>query len=651
MDKISRMRALVGQLDQASRSYYQENQEIMSNFEYDQLYDELVALEEQTGTILAGSPTQKVGYELLTQLPKEEHAYPMLSLDKTKDQEALSQWLKDQEGILSYKLDGLTIVLTYEEGQLLKAVTRGNGIVGEVITNNAKQFKNLPLTIPYKGRLLLRGEAVIRYSDFEAINQMLEVENQYKNPRNLCSGSVRQLNSEITARRHVRFYGFTMIYSDHQEQFSKKSEELEWIIEQGFECVDYQLVRAENIESAIDKFAAGLEANDVASDGLVLTYNDKAYSQSLGATSKFPRDTMAYKWQDEIRDTVLEEVFWSASRTGLINPVAIFKPVDLEGTQVSRASLHNISIVEKLELGIGDTIQVYKANMIIPQIAENLTRSNQLTIPTICPVCYEQTEIKDVNDIKVLYCMNRECPAKKVKAYAHFASRNAMNIEGLSEATLEKLIQLGLVHEYADLFKLDDALKKEKIIALDGFGEKSYQNLIDSIHIARKVKLANFIYALGILHVGLSNAKLLSAAFDHDLERIRSASVEAYEAIEGFGQVIAKSLYTYFHDEHFMQILDHLLEEVEFETVEMEAMKETINGKTFVITGSLEHYTNREALKLEIERFGGKVTGSVSKNTDYLINNDVASNSSKNKKAKSLDIPIISEQDFKALIE
>ena len=651
MDKISRMRQLVHQLDQAARSYYQENQEIISNLEYDRLYDELLELEQATGTILSGSPTQQVGYELLTQLPKEEHVFPMLSLDKTKDKEALIEWLGNQEGVLSYKLDGLTIVLTYEEGKFLKAVTRGTGAIGEVITNNAKQFKNLPLVIPYKERVLLRGEAVIRYSDFEAINATLDLESQYKNPRNLCSGSVRQLNSEITARRRVRFYGFTLIYSEHQEQFEKKSDELIWMKSQGFECVDYQIVTGESLASAIEKYASRLEANDVASDGLVLTYNDKEYSQQLGTTSKFPKDTMAYKWQDEVRDTILENIFWSASRTGLINPVAVFKPVDLEGTQVSRASLHNISILEKLKLGIGDTIQVYKANMIIPQVADNLTRSDTAKIPDTCPICHEKTEIKEINDIKVLYCINRECPAKKVKTYAHFVSRNAMNIDGLSEATIEKLIQLGLIHEYVDLFKLNDAQKKEKIIQLEGFGEKSYQNLIGSIHEARKVKVANFIYALGILHVGLSNAKLLAKAFHHDLERIMEASVEELEAIEGFGHVIAQSLYSYFHNEQHRRALEHLLEEVELEKNKEVKTNESISGKTFVITGSLVYYENREALKSVIEQFGGKVTGSVSKNTDYLINNDATSETSKNKKAKALDIPIINEEDFRTYIE
>ncbi len=649
MEKIKRMRELVEVLNQASRAYYQENVEIMDNIEYDRLYDELTALEEGTGTILAGSPTQKVGYELLTQLPKEEHVSPMLSLDKTKDAQTLVEWLGNQKGILSYKLDGLTVVLTYEEGQLVKAITRGNGNVGEVITNNAKHFKNIPLTIPYNGQVLIRGEAVIRYSDFEKMNAQLDVEQQYKNPRNLCSGSVRQLNSEITAQRYVRFYGFTLIASDNV--FSKKNQELQWMKEQGFECVEYKCVTANNLLEAIQNFANHLEENDIASDGLVLTFDDKAYSESLGVTSKFPKDTMAYKWQDEIQETILQDVFWSASRTGLINPVAVFQPVELEGTQVSRASLHNLSIIEKLELGIGDRIQVYKANMIIPQIAENLTRSRQLTIPEQCPVCHEPTVIKDVNDVKVLSCTSLQCPAKKVKAYAHFASRNAMNIDGLSEATLEKLIQLGVVHNYVDLFRLESEEIKEKIVALDGFGEKSYTKLIRSVEVARQVKLGNFIYALGILHVGLSNAKLLAVAFDHSFERIQKATMEELENIEGFGEVIAKSLYDYFHNEDTKQILNQLLQEIEFDVVPLSRNNTALQGKTFVITGSLEHYENREALKNEIESLGGKVTGSVSKNTDYLINNDTGSQSSKNKKAKTLGIPIINEADYRGLIQ
>lgn len=651
MSGLSRMNELIAILNEASESYYQQNQEIMSNFEYDKLYDELVAIEKEAGTVLSNSPTQNVGYEILSSLPKEEHLSPMLSLDKTKDREALQSWVKDQEGLLSFKLDGLTIVLTYNNGKLLKAVTRGNGAIGEVVTNNAKMFKNIPMEIAYKDELVLRGEAVIRYSDFEAINAELDEENQYKNPRNLCSGSVRQLNNEITANRNVRFYGFAHVSSTNKDEFATKSEEIDWLTSLGFECVGYQLVTSENILERIEYFQALIDGEDVGSDGLVLTFNSKEYSSSLGTTSKFPKDAIAFKWQDEVKDTKLTEVFWSASRTGLINPVAIFEPVDLEGTSVARASLHNISIIEKLELGEGDRISVYKANMIIPQIAENLTRSNTLEIPTKCPVCEGDTEIREANDVKALYCTNDECAAKKVKAFAHFVSRNAMNIEGLSEATLEKLIQLGMIHEFSDLFELDTEEKKETIINLDGFGEKSYENMLTSVEAARVPKMPNFIFSLGILHVGLSNAKLLCKAYNNDMNLIINADIEELAAIEGYGDVIAKSLFDYFHNDKNLVVLNKLLEYVSFVVVEEVAKVAAIEGKTFVITGSLVEYENRNALKEVIENLGGKVTGSVSAKTDYLINNDTESNSSKNKKAKSLEIPILSERDFISLIE
>ncbi len=648
--QMERMKELIGVLNQASKSYYQEDKEIMSNFEYDALYDELEQLEKKLGTVISGSPTRKVGYEVISQLPKEEHTAPMLSLDKTKDREALADWLGEQEGMLSLKLDGLTIVLTYQDGKLVKAVTRGNGTVGEVVTNNARMFKNIPLTIAYPGELVLRGEAVIRYSDFEAINEGLDAEDQYKNPRNLCSGSVRQLNNEMTAERNVRFYAFTLVSGDIRESLETKSMEVEWLSGQGFECVDYMLVTGSTILGALDTFAARIESNDVGSDGLVLTFNDKVYSSSLGSTSKFPKDTIAFKWQDEVKETTLTEVFWSASRTGLINPVAIFQSVELEGTSVARASLHNISIIEKLELGVGDRISVYKANMIIPQIAENLTRSDNLSVPENCPVCSEATQVREVNDVKVLYCTNRECPAKKVKAFSHFVSRNAMNIEGLSEATLEKLIQMGMIHDFADLYALDNEESRKVIVELDGFGEKSYDNLMKSIEASRKVKMANFIFALGILQVGLSNAKLLCSAFDNDLESIMKAEADELVRIEGYGEVIARSLHDYFHDGVNETLIRRLLDHIEFEKAEKVMTLEAVSGKTFVVTGSLERFDNRNALKDKIESLGGKVTGSVSAKTDYLINNDVASNSSKNKKAKSLEIPILSEVDFLKMI-
>ncbi len=651
MDKIKEMKVLIEVLNDASRSYYQEDKEIMSNFEYDEKYDRLLKLEEETGMVLAGSPTSNVGYEILSQLPKEDHVSPMLSLNKTKDRDELSDWLKDQEGLLSFKLDGLTIVLTYDHGVLVKAVTRGNGYTGEVVTNNVKTFKNLPHAIPYKEEVVLRGEAVILYSDFLKINKNLKAEDQYKNPRNLCSGSVRQLSNAITAERHVRFYGFTLVSSPLKDSFSKKSDELVWLKSLGFECVDYKLVNKDTMDKAIDELALQVETSDIGTDGLVLTFDDKTYSSSLGSTSKFPKDSIAFKWQDEVKETKLREVFWSASRTGLINPVAIFDPVELEGTSVGRASLHNISIIEKLELGIGDNITVYKANMIIPQIAENISRSASLDIPKHCPVCQGETVIQNVNDVKVLYCSNEECPAKKIKSFAHFVSRNAMNIEGLSEASLEKFIQMSILHDFSDLFYLNDEETKDKIINMEGFGIKSYDKLIESINRVRKVKMSNFIYALGILHVGLSNAKLLVKAYKNDLDAIIEATPEELIQVEGFGEVIAASLYDYFHNEKKMEVVNKLRQLIEFEQVEFVQTSANIEGKVFVITGSLEQFDNRNALKNKIESLGGKVTGSVSAKTDYLINNDVESSSSKNKKAKSLEVPIISEEDFIALID
>jgi DNA ligase (NAD+) len=646
---IERIKELIETLNMASKQY-EEGMEIMTNFEYDRFYDELLELEKNTGIIFSNSPTQKVGFEVQSLLPKEEHENPMLSLDKTKDLDALAQWLGNQEGMLSSKLDGLTIVLTYEEGKLVKAVTRGNGTVGEVVTNNAKMFKNIPMVIPYKGRLILRGEAVIHYSDFVDINRELDVLSQYKNPRNLCSGSVRQLSNEVTKQRHVRFYAFSLILLQ-DNRFTKKIDELNWLKSQGFGVVETVLVTQETLRKSVQEYALQISTSDIGSDGLVLTFNDKDYSKDLGRTSKFPKDSIAFKWQDEECETILREVFWSASRTGLINPVAIFDPVELEGTSVARASLHNISIIEKLQLGLEDRIRVYKANMIIPQISENLTKSNNLEIPTECPVCSHATKVENQNDIKALYCTNTSCPAKKIKAFAHFVSRNAMNIEGLSEATLEKLIELGLIHEFVDLFSLEQPHIREHIITIEGFGEKSYQNLISAINASKQVRLANFIYALGILQVGLSNAKLLCKAIKNDMQRLYEASVEELQQIEGFGSVIAKSIVEYFQNPENRKHTDALLDILQIESESFEVVDSRILGKTFVITGSLNFFENRDALKDKIEALGGKVSGSVSSKTDFLINNDQESSSSKNKKALSLGVAIISEEDFMRLIE
>ena len=647
--KADRIKELTEILNRASKAYYMQDTEIMSNYEYDALYDELVQLEKETGITLSNSPTIHVGYEVVSELPKEEHEYPMLSLDKTKDVQTLSDWLGDQMGVLSWKMDGLTIVLTYDNGELVKAVTRGNGYVGEVITNNAKVFKNVPHRIAFKGKLTLRGEAVIKYSDFNALNNQIEdSEAKYKNPRNLCSGSVRQLNNAVTAERNVFFFAFTLVVAEGEDFHNSRMQQFEWLRSQGFDVVEHVQVDRESLPSYVSQFAERITENDFPSDGLVLILEDIAYGESLGTTAKFPRNAIAFKWADEVRETHLLDVEWSASRTGLINPIAVFEPVELEGTTVSRASLHNISILRALQLGRGDLIQVYKANMIIPQIAENLTRSDSLEIPSVCPVCGETTEIRSLNDVSSLYCLNEECPAKHVKQFSLFVSRDAFNIEGMSEATLEKLIQHGFLHEPADLFHLDNY--HDEIVQLDGFGEKSYQRLMASVQKARKITLAKLIYSLGILNIGLSNARLLCRHYKNDLQALMSASTEELTAIDGIGPVIAGSFTDYFTDEHHKKELEDLLGEVEIEQENFEAEDRIFDGKIFVITGSLEHFKNRNALKELLEEKGAKVAGSVSSKTSYLINNDAASASSKNKKARELGVSVITEEELMALM-
>ncbi len=647
--KLQRMKELSKVLLEASKTYYQESREIMSNFEYDKLYDELLALEKETDTVLAGSPTQKVGYEVLSELPKEAHESPMLSLDKTKEVTALQEWLGEQKGILSWKLDGLTIVLTYENGELVKAVTRGNGEIGEVITNNAKVFANIPLKIAYTGQLILRGEAVIKYSDFARINDEIEdVDAKYKNPRNLCSGSVRQLNNQITAQRNVNFEAFVVVKADGVDFKNSRKEQFEWLKMQGFEVVGYLEVTKENLPEAVAKFAEDIQTYDIPSDGLVLLMDDIAYGESLGRTAKFPRNSIAFKWADEIRETKLKEIEWSASRTGLINPVAIFEPVELEGTTVSRASVHNISIMEALDLGEGDTITVYKANMIIPQIAENLTRSGKVQIPKICPVCGGDTEIRQMNDVKSLYCTNPDCQAKKIKSFTLMASRDALNIDGLSEMTLEKFIAAGFIHEYSDLFHLDRY--KDEVIEMEGFGQRSYDNLIAAVKKASETTLPRVIYSLGISGIGLANAKMLCREFQFDFDKMRHADKEELIAVDGIGSVLADAWIAYFASEENNRQVDALLSELTIKK-EQESQNEAIfAGMTFVITGSVHHFANRKELQSVIEARGGKATGSVTAKTTYLINNDVTSNSSKNKKAKELGIPILSEEDFLELL-
>ena len=648
--KQERMQELVTLLNRAAKAYYQDAQEIMSNLEYDRLYDELTKLEAELGITLSDSPTVNVGYEVLSELPKERHESPMLSLDKTKEVEDLKRFVGDQKAMMSWKMDGLTIVLTYRDGTLFKAVTRGNGEVGEVITNNARVFKNIPLKISYQGELILRGEAIIGYKDFEKINEEIaDIDARYKNPRNLCSGSVRQLNNEITAKRNVRFYAFTLVQADGVDFHNSREKQMDWLREQGFEVVEHVMVTRDQVEDAVAEFSRKIVDNDFPSDGLVLVYDDIAYGRSLGRTAKFPRDSYAFKWADEQVRTKLLEIEWSPSRTGLINPVAIFEPVELEGTTVSRASVHNISIMEELELGIGDEIEVYKANMIIPQIAENLTRSGVRDIPEVCPVCGGKTEIRQVSNAKALYCTNPECQAKHIKSFSLFVSRDALNIEGLSESTLEKFIDRGYVKEFADLFHLDRY--EEEIKEMEGFGEKSFNNLKASVEKARETTLPQVLYGLGIANVGLSNAKVICKEFKNDLDAMLLADAEQLSEISGIGAVIAGTFTAYFQNPAHVGQLKNLLGELKIHAEEGEAKEQIFGGVNFVITGSVTHFANRKEVKELIESLGGKVTGSVTSKTNYLINNDITSTSSKNKKANELGIPIISEEMFLEMLD
>ncbi len=646
---MERMKELIEILTKASKAYYQEDREIMSDFEYDKLYDELNALEKETGIILSNSPTQKVGHQVLSSLKKIRHESPMLSLDKTKEVNALESFLGNNKGILSYKMDGLTVVLTYKNGELIQAVTRGNGEIGEDITHNAKFFKNIPLKISFKEELVIRGEAVISFKDFNIINEKLTPEDQYKNPRNLCSGTVRQLNSEISASRNVNFITFALVKANGQDFGDDKESRFKWLENLGFECVERKNVTSANIAETVKEFEEKIPSNRFATDGLVLTFSSVAYSQSLGTTAKFPRDSIAFKWADELAETTLINVDWNTSRTGLINPIAVFEPVELEGTTVERASLHNLSIIENLQLGLGDKITVYKANMIIPQVAEDLTKSNNLEIPAVCPVCCEDTEIIALRDGKALKCPNPNCKAQRISSLEHFVSRDALNIEGFSEATIEKFIEKGFIDNYTDIFKLEKY--KDEIISMEGFGEKSYTNLIAAIDKSKNVALPNFIYALGINNVGLSNAKLLCKKCNNSLEEIRKADFETLISIDGFGDVIADSIVKYFGHQKNNDLINDVLNYLNFTATEYNDKDLKLDNITFVVTGDVHIYKNRKELQSVIEKLGGKVTTSVSAKTNYLINNDINSSSSKNKKAKELGIPIISEEDFEKMIK
>ena len=649
MDKKKRIKELVEILNKAAKSYYVDAVEIMPNIEYDKLYDELLELEKETNVVLSNSPTQNVGYEIAGELPKKAHESPMLSLDKTKSVEDLREWLGENKALLSWKMDGLTIVLTYRDGELAEAVTRGNGTIGEVITNNAKNFQNIPLKIEFKGELILRGEAIIKYSDFKRINDAIEdATAKYKNPRNLCSGSVRQLNPAITKSRMVYCNIFNVVKADGIDFENSKAKQFEWAKNEGFDVVEYKFTDSKSIADDIAEFESKIESNDIPSDGLVLLLDDIALGERLGSTSKFPRNAIAFKWSDERQVTKLKYIEWSPSRTGLINPVAVFEPVELEGTTVSRASLHNVSIFEDLMLGVGDEISVYKANMIIPQVYENLTKSNTEKVPDTCPACGSHASIKQDNESKVLLCTNPDCQIKHIKQYALMASRDALNIDGLSESTLEKFLSKGFIKNDSDIFKLDRY--KDEIVNMEGFGKRSYEKLMAALEEAKHTNVARFLYSLGINGIGSANAKMIAKYFDNDIDKIITAGKDELLEIEGIGEVLANSIVDFFKDSKNIENVKSLREVLIFKAEES-AGSDSFAGKVFVITGSLEHFTNRNELKELIEKNGGKVSGSVSSKTNFLINNDTASNSSKNKKAKELGVEIISEEDFLKLLE
>ena len=637
-----RIRSLIDILNKANEAYYYHDNEIMSNKEYDDLYDQLIQLENESGIIYSDSPTQNLGEHIYSSLPKVKHESPMLSLDKTKDRDALREWLGNKEGVLSWKLDGLTVVLTYENGKLEKAVTRGNGAIGEEITENAKFFKNVPLRIPFKGKLILRGEAVISYHDFETIN--VEEQGRFKNPRNLASGSIRALDTNQVKKRKVQVIIFEVIQGSEANLVTDK---FTWISHLGFKPVDYEVVNADNILEKIQDFENRITSNNIPSDGLVLTFNDTAYGRSLGTTGKFPKHSMAFKWQDEVEETVLRSVEWNTSRTGLINPVAVFDPVYLEGTEVSRATLNNVSYIKDLQLGIGDTIEVYKSNMIIPTILSNKTKSNNLIIPVVCPTCGMQARLIRSNNTEILQCMNLDCPARFLNKLIHFCSRDAMDIQGLSIKTLEFVIKQGWVNNFLDLYNLQNYERKWAMMR--GFSTVSVRKYLAAIENSKKTESARFLYALGIPKIGRHQSQSLIQVYkswDAFIQAVKSNT--DFSHIDGVGDCLNQNIHNWYNGFYKQDQIEKLASLMIFEDQEI-TTSDILKGKTFCITGKLNMFANRSDLVKFIEQQGGKVSGSVSKNTDYLINNDKGSNSSKNKKAIELGVSIITESEFSKL--
>lgn len=648
MDKVKRIKELVEQLNEYRDAYYNEARSDVSDAEYDRLFDELSELENETGVVYTNSPTQSVGYEVKSELEKVKHSHPMLSLDKTKSVDDLVKFARDKDCILSLKMDGLTCLLTYENGELVQAETRGDGEIGELITHNARVFDNIPLSIDYKGHFEIEGEAIITYEDFDKINKSLPDDKKYKNPRNLASGSVRQLDSKIAAQRHIKFIAWKVPTEIASNSFINR---LQYAVELGFDTVPFLSIRgnynAEFINIVIEQLQRRANERSFPIDGLVATYNDITYGELLGMTGHHPKHSIAFKFYDEEVETVLKNIEWSMGKIGSLTPVAIFDPVEIDGTMVERASLHNVSILTKLDLQIGDTIIVYKANQIIPQVKENLSAKDResayIRIPSQCPVCESPTQIVKENDSEVLMCTNPHCKGKLLGRVSHFVSKKGMDISGLSEETIKKFIELGWIAEITGIYNLDQYY--DRLSTMSGFGKKSVDKLRKSIETSKTVRLDKFIASLSIPGIGTSQSKELVKAFGA-WDKFRDASIGYYNftQLDGFGDVLNNNIHSWFED--MSNIADYLASLMTFESEDNSKTNNSLNGKSFVVTGKVYKFKNRDEVKEAIEKFGGKVTGSVTKSTFALINNDIESNSSKNKKAKELGVQIINEEQL-----
>lgn len=642
MNKIETIKNLTAKLLQYCDEYYNLDRPTISDAEYDKKFDELKSLEDETGFWLANSPTRKVQGQVLDCFTKVKHSKPMLSAAKTKDANEIKKFIGNRPFYCSYKLDGLTLVVRYENGEFVQAVTRGNGEIGEDVTAQAMMISNLPMHIDYNDKLELRGECVISWKNFHKINESLD--EPYSHPRNLAAGSLRQLDTNITKQRNLSYVVFECVSDlyDNNALFDSKLDELGYLDCLGFETVG-------RCTGNIDDCIEGMQPEwyQYPCDGLIFEMCMKSYSKTLPVTAHHEGCRMALKWADEMYETTLRDVEWNPTRSGLIAPVAIFDEIDLDWALTTRATLHNLSIIEQLELGIGDTITVYRSNMVIPKVYDNLTRSNTLTIPTTCPCCGEPTEIKYTDNSKVLMCTNPNCAAKKLAQFTHFVSRKAMNIDGLSEKTLELLISHGFLHNYKDIYHLKE--HRDKLILLDGLGAKSVDKLLDSIEKSRDVTLDRFITALGIPNVGSSAAKAINQKFNGSYVDFVNAIGRQFDftTLYDFGETMNDSIYNWFEDNK--EDMHNLAKELYFDTYEPIAVSENpFVGKTLVVTGKLNHFT-RDSINAKITSIGAKTAGSVSKKTDFLITTD-ASGSSKYKKAMELGVPVISEEEFLNMI-